>query len=349
MLRALSRICNKSFLTKMFMLQILLLSLFVINRMTQTAESTTCINNNIQRSNVIVNPDGTRGSLKPIDLIRNDCGELCNTSRRGESGPYFDHVTANINCEALFRNEYIDSGHGLAHAPKEIPKELMDEYTMNGRVGIKKWYFDEQYLGKKAFTPIWTEEMIEKNIKQAKAQTLFSPYGLAEINALRDGLKHAPGIQDGRVLVIGSERPWAEACVLEAGAREILTLEYGKIISTHPKVKTIVPLDFRMRYLNNTLGEFDAVVTFSSVEHSGLGRYGDALNPWGDIIAIARAWCVTKPKGSLTLGVEYKYEGEYIAFNAHRYYGKIRYPYLTTNWKQYYKGIGTQLVHVFVK
>lgn len=349
MMTVLSRIFDKRFLKKMFILQIFLFGLFVINRWSQSVESTTNVKNYIQMSNV--NPDLQleHAFMKPIDLIRNDCGELCNTSRKGQPGPYFDHVTANINCEAIFRNEYIDSGHGLAHAPKEIPKELMDEYTMNGRIGIKKWYFDEQYLGKKAFTPVWTEEMIEKNIKEAKAQKLFSPYGLAEINALRDGLKHAPGIQDGRVLVIGSERPWAEACVLEAGAREILTLEYGKIISTHPKVKTIVPLDFRMRYLNNTLGEFDAVVTFSSVEHSGLGRYGDALNPWGDIIAIARAWCVTKPKGSLTLGVEYKYEGEYIAFNAHRYYGKIRYPYLTTNWKQYYKGIGTQLVHVFVK
>lgn len=72
----------------MFVLQILLLSLFVINKMTQTAESTPSINNYIQRSNVIVNPAGTRGSLEPIDLIRNDCGELCNTSRKGEPGPY---------------------------------------------------------------------------------------------------------------------------------------------------------------------------------------------------------------------------------------------------------------------
>jgi hypothetical protein len=39
------------------------------------------------------------------------------------------------------------------------------------------------------------------------------------------------------------------------------------------------------------------------VEHSGLGRYGDALNPWGDIIAIAKAWCVTKVNGSLTMAV----------------------------------------------
>jgi hypothetical protein len=59
------------------------------------------------------------------------------------------------------------------------------------------------------------------------------------------------------------------------------------------KVKTMVPFDFRMSFLNNTLGSFDAIVTFSSIEHSGLGRYGDALNPWGDIIAIARAWCVS--------------------------------------------------------
>jgi hypothetical protein len=65
--------------------------------------------------------------------------------------------------------------------------------------------------------------------------------------------------------VIGSENPWLEACVLEAGAREVVTLEYGSIISEHPKVKTLVPYEFRMRYLNNTLGRFDAVATFSSV------------------------------------------------------------------------------------
>jgi hypothetical protein len=56
-------------------------------------------------------------------------------------------------------------------------------------------------------------------------------------------------------------------------------------------------------------------VTFSSVEHSGLGRYGDALNPWGDIIAIARAWCVTKQGGSLTIGVMYDYNNDCIRFN----------------------------------
>jgi FkbM family methyltransferase len=134
---------------------------------------------------------------------------------------------------------------------------------------------------------------------------------------------------------------------LEAGAKEIVTLEYGEIISKHPKIKTMTPLQFRKSYLSDTLRTFDAIVTFSSVEHSGLGRYGDALNPWGDIIAIARAWCVTKQGGSLTIGVMYDYNNDYIRFNAGRWYGKVRFPYLATNWKQFYRGKGSQRVHVF--
>ena len=182
-------------------------------------------------------------------------------------------------------------------------------------------------------TPVWTKDHIEGFISNARRGKLYGTYGTTETNALREGLTHSTGIKEGRVLVIGSENPWVEACVLEAGAHTIVTLEYGRIISEHPKIKTMVPYDFRMSFFNNTLGEFDAIVTFSSVEHSGLGRYGDALNPWGDIIAIARAWCVTKKGGSLTIGVMYDYNHDYIKFNAGRWYGKIRYPYLTTNWK----------------
>ncbi|CAG2210814.1 unnamed protein product [Mytilus edulis] len=172
---------------------------------------------------------------------------------------------------------------------------------------------------------VWTEQLIEDYISLAKDNKLEGTYGISETNALRDGLKHAPvGIMNGRVLVIGSEIPWVEACALEAGASEVVTLEYGKIVSKHPKIKTMIPDQFRKSYLNKTLGRFDAIVTFSSIEHSGLGRYGDGLNPWGDIIAIARGWCVTKEGGSLTIGVQYSYEMDHIKFNAGRWYGKIR-------------------------
>ena len=47
--------------------------------------------------------------------------------------------------------------------------------------------------------------------------------------------------------------------------------------------KMILKLSFR--YMNGTLPKFDVMVSFSSIEHSGLGRYGDELNPWGDLVS----------------------------------------------------------------
>ena len=283
-----------------------------------------------------------------LDKIWLDCGELCNTSRDGTAGPFFNHVRSNIQCERLFRNADIDRGHGLTRAPKEIPAELMEEYTMNNRVPVKKMYFSEIFLGGHN-APRWTKSGVEQLIDLANKGELKGTYAITETNALREALGHAPHIANGRILVIGSRTPWVEACVLEAGAREVVTLEYGSILSQHPKIRTMIPSEFRQKYLNGTLGMFDGIVTFSSVEHSGLGRYGDALNPWGDILTIARAWCVTREGGSLTIGVMYDEGKDCLFFNAHRVYGKIRYPYLTTNWQQYYAGQGLQRVHVFIK
>lgn len=290
---------------------------------------------------------GSLNSKEILDVIRSDCGELCNTLRSGTNGLFFNYVEAPIDCKALFKNEYIDRGHGFQNAPKEIPQYMLNDFTMNNRVEVKPLYFNQPYLNKKALTPVWSIKMIEKYISSAERGELRGSYSVSETNALRRGLQHAPMIKNGRVLVIGTEFPWVEACALEAGAREVVTLEYGKIISEHPKVNTMTPHDFRLLYLNNTLGRFDAIITFSSVEHSGLGRYGDALNPWGDIIAVARAWCVTKLGGSLTISVPYNYDQDSIRFNAHRVYGKIRYPFLASNWKQLYKGSEKQIDHGF--
>jgi imidazoleglycerol phosphate dehydratase HisB len=77
--------------------------------------------------------------------------------------------------------------------------------------------------------------------------------------------------------VIGSRNSWVEACVLEAGAREIVTLEYGAINSKHPQLKTMIPSEFRRSFLENKQQTFHAVVTFSSVEHTGLGILGYML------------------------------------------------------------------------
>uniref|UniRef100_A0A7S0CKK0 Uncharacterized protein n=1 Tax=Proboscia inermis TaxID=420281 RepID=A0A7S0CKK0_9STRA len=64
----------------------------------------------------------------------------------------------------------------------------------------------------------------------------------------------------------------------------------------------------------------------------GLGRFGDALNPWGDILSIARAWCVTKSGADMYLGLPTG--TDLVKFNSHRQYGPVRWGLVTTNWLQ---------------
>ena len=65
--------------------------------------------------------------------------------------------------------------------------------------------------------------------------------------------------------------------LLEKGANHITTLEYAPIENHHPNITVLLPDQLRKMYINGTFKEnnnmFDAVVTFSTLEHSGLGRY----------------------------------------------------------------------------
>ena len=70
------------------------------------------------------------------------------------------------------------------------------------------------------------------------------------------------------------------------------------------------------------------------IEHSGLGRYGDSLNPWGDLIAMAQSWCLLKPGAKALVGVPGGKDS--IGFNELRIYGRIMFPHLFANWKQIY-------------
>ena len=134
--------------------------------------------------------------------------------------------------------------------------------------------------------------------------------------------------------MIGSQSPWIESLLLIHGADQVTTLEYAEIKSEHPQIHTVTPEQIRKAYLSGAAPKFDAMVTFSSLEHSGLGRYGDSLNPWGDLITMAKAWCLMKPGGRALIGVPSGMDA--ILFNGNRLYGPIMYSHLFANWNQIY-------------
>ena len=48
---------------------------------------------------------------------------------------------------------------------------------------------------------------------------------------------------------------------------------------------------------------YDFVFSYSSLEHDGLGRYGDVLNPIGDLQSMAKLISLVRPGGHVAIGV----------------------------------------------
>jgi hypothetical protein len=188
--------------------------------------------------------------------------------------------------------------------------------------------------------------MVDSWSAQCGRRELPGTYGVAETNKLLDALDQME-LTGKHVLVVGSQIPWAEACVLSKGASHVTTIEYGSISTTHAKMTTLTPADVR-RDASTYVERFDSAVTYSSVEHSGLGRYGDAMNPWGDRQAVARIWCMVKPGGRLAIAVPAGDDA--IVYNAHRSYGKVQLPHLLANWKQLWQSpVGYHTAYVVEK
>ena len=75
----------------------------------------------------------------------------------------------------------------------------------------------------------------------------------------------------------------------------------------------------------------DFIWSFSSIEHSGLGRYGDPLDPFGDLEAVAQMHCMLKPGGVLYLGIPVGPDA--VHWNANRVYGKLRLHMILLGWE----------------
>ena len=147
--------------------------------------------------------------------------------------------------------------------------------------------------------------------------------------------KYVSAINGKNAAVVGTERPWAEAMLLNLGARHVTTIEYRKLMIADNRVTTVTPYQMAERFSRGRAEWFDVVFTYSSLEHSGLGRYGDPLTPFGDLEATAQLWCMVRPGGLLILAVPESGNRRScsLMWNGCRIYGTIRLQHLTANWR----------------
>lgn len=284
---------------------------------------------------VIKNPDPMQKTLERIKMIKKDCGDLCDTTKKIEPGEFIGSVTAKVDCPGLFESPHIQHGGDLPpQSWQQLPEQLRDLYKYGGRVKITPTFYNtvSEGIGRTKAT-VFSKEHVETLIKafnDGKPQDTYTN-GSNLVAAAADHIN----VTGKTVLVIGTQNPWLEAVLLSKQPKKVVSLEYGFFISEYPGHEFLQMPVFREKFLNGSLDRFDVVFSYSSLEHSGLGRYGDPLNPWADIIAVAQAWCASAEDAKLAIGVPTMVSrgADINAFNAHRIYGPVMYPFLTTNWR----------------
>jgi hypothetical protein len=209
---------------------------------------------------------------------------------------------------------------------EEIPSYMINAYTMNGTTPIHSWYIDES---REQTCHIWTNELISEFIEDFAYDKIKSGTNKYQnyINAPRfimDAcIKYETDIRGKNIAVIGSHYPWIEAILINGGAKSVTTVEYNVPVCNHDIIKTISYDAFC-----KSDEKYDAVFSYSSIEHSGLGRYGDDLNPNGDIEAMMYIHKLLQPNGLCFLGIPVGTDA--VVWNAHRIYGKNRLPMISS-------------------
>lgn len=197
---------------------------------------------------------------------------------------------------------------------------------------LGSYYVAQRYEGAGEYVLDWNEAYVTKYCADIASGKNCGTYGCGEVNGLKQALQllsrsrgGSGGLEGTAGMVIGSEQPWVECLALNLGAEEVWTFEYGRVVSTHPRLKAKPYKVLAAEYAQGIGAPLDWVVSFSSLEHSGLGRYGDPLNPEGDTEAMQQAWCMLKPGGLMLLAVPMSCRNAgRLEFNAHRVYGFLR-------------------------
>lgn len=210
---------------------------------------------------------------------------------------------------------------------KQIPSELLSAYTMENKIPIVDYFIKEDEMDdKRKERSIWTTEKIDFFLKSFTIERIenntqgFECYpGAAKllISCLK---KHNTGLKN--VAVIGSIDPWVESICLNVGINDVTTVEYNVPKCSDKRIKTINYFDFLVQ---NEI-KYDLIISYSSIEHSGLGRYGDPLNPDGDLETMQDVLKKLKDTGLFIWAAPVG--SDTLVWNAHRIYGKIRLPYI---------------------
>ncbi len=223
------------------------------------------------------------------------------------------------NLAAVIRN----AGRPYVPPPKVMPPSLVDGYTMQGRVPVIDWYLNNKPDPKSIGSVVMYRADNLRQVRLDVSERRYKSYG--PTNDHLHAALQAYDIEGRFVLIMGSAYPQFEAFCLHYGGKPI-TIEYNVRCSDSEELSFFSPAQFEAL---NVKG--DAAISISSFEHDGLGRYGDPLDPDGDLKAMAKLR-TQLATGSLAF-VSVPLGRDAVVWNAHRIYGPARLPAFLAGWE----------------
>jgi hypothetical protein len=242
-----------------------------------------------------------------------------------------------------------------APPPEHLPEELLSQYSMGGQVRLHRMYVNENGDGEGTH---WSFPRADMAAFVRGARTLLEncrrgrpPRGQASKCWLIEALElHWDELAaSSTACVFGSTDPWVESLLLAMDANSslrIATIDINRLTFEHDRLSTHTLSEWR----SLPSAACDFALSISSFDHTGLGRYGEALEPdgsctdsgtsllaqvrmgvAGDVTAMndvrrALEGSATPRRGLLFLTLPI---GEdLVVWNALRRYGKLRLPKL---------------------
>jgi len=218
----------------------------------------------------------------------------------------------------------IDAGAAGPLAPEQLPPSFFYWETLGYRIPLLERLFMSTHSSQPELS--WDGAVFNQLLDipfERFSPELFQricpyPEAWSQMAAMRGYIKGK------KVLVIGSETYWIELLCAMAGAAAVTTVEYRPIRWSQPPRVPLQTLtwDAFVGDLGGHAEGYDLVLSYSSLEHSGLGRYGDRLSPLGDLFTFQLMAQCMKPTGLCAVAVP---TGQDLThFNAHRIYGVQR-------------------------
>jgi hypothetical protein len=240
--------------------------------------------------------------------------------------------------ELLDHADRLREDRAMKQPPKTMPQEMFDEYTSFGTIPVHQWWDD----GTRAQSAVlgssdpWPVSLIDALMHRVSMRQEGPNYPDVDVllYELMDQVSHeAPRgsrfFDQASVVVVGTLVPWYEAVALYLGASNTMTIEYTTLHYRHPKMRSSTPDEYWAIDAAHR-PRFDIGMSISSFEHDGLGRYGDPINPNGDLQSMSEMEEMLVPDGLLFICVPVGEDS--VVWNLHRIYGRHRLSRLFARW-----------------